>query len=103
MPPPMLYYPMYAGGGFGRGAAWREATCGAPASVRRPNYQARPRPTMFSGRGVGGQRGVRTPQDLQALDAPRCAAAAGASPGWLAFPHGPALRVLRARARLPAL
>ena len=57
LPPPMLYYPMYAGGGFaGRGVARGDLR--RPAGVRRPNYQARPRPTMFSGRGVGGQRGV---------------------------------------------
>jgi hypothetical protein len=57
LPRPMLYYPMYAGGGFaGRGVARGDLR--RPAGVRRPNYQARPRPTMFSGRGVGGQRGV---------------------------------------------
>ena len=57
LPRPMLYYPMYAGGGFaGRGVARGDLR--RPAGVRRPNYQARPRSTMFSGRGVGGQRGV---------------------------------------------
>jgi len=57
LPPPMLYYPMYAGRGFaGRGVARGDLR--RPAGMRRPNYQTRPRPTMFSGRGVGGQRGV---------------------------------------------
>jgi hypothetical protein len=57
MPRPMLFYPAYAGRGFaGRGVARGDVR--RPAGVRRPNYQARPRPTMFSGRGVGGQRGV---------------------------------------------
>ena len=57
LPPPMLFYPSYAGGGFaGRGVARGDLR--RPSGVRRPNYQARPRPTMFSGRGVGGQRGV---------------------------------------------
>ena len=57
LPPPMLFYPSYAGRGFaGRSVARGDLR--RPANVRRPNYQARPRPTMFSGRGVGGQRGV---------------------------------------------
>ena len=57
MPPPMIFYPAYAGRGFaGRSVARGDLR--RPAGVRRPNYQARPRPTMFSGRGVGGQRGV---------------------------------------------
>ena len=97
--PPMLYYPMYAGGGFaGRGVARGDLR--RPAGVRRPNYQARSRPTMFSGRGVGGPARRRTAQTLGFWPHHGAQQWRARHRVGLALPRLPALRVLWARARL---
>ena len=81
LPPPMLYYPAYAGRGFaGRGVAQgRSAAPGGRPTARTTRPVHVPRCSAAEAWGGSAASDAAGPR---ALGAPRFAAAAGVSPDW---------------------